>query len=134
MTERSFGALLERAKTGNAYWVDKAAVDFTEGLCEMMQKHGVSRAELARRIGVNRSYITKILRGNANLTLETMVKLTRAVDGDLEVRVRPPMTSHNWSAVASKTTSATSRLFKGFNARQSDKPVAGDRSDAPIAA
>lgn len=37
-----------------------------------MNKLGISRSELARRMGVSRPYISKVLNGCENLTLETV--------------------------------------------------------------
>lgn len=81
--------MLEEAKTGDAYWVDKVSLEFTEDLCASMDRQGMTRADLARQIGVSRGYITKVLRGSGNVTLETMVKLARAVGCELDVRLQP---------------------------------------------
>jgi len=35
----------------------------------------VSKAELARRLGVNRAWVTRILQGKENLTLHTMARI-----------------------------------------------------------
>lgn len=45
----------------------------------LMKKEGVSNAELARRLGKSRQYVTKILQGNANFTLESLVQIARAL-------------------------------------------------------
>lgn len=45
----------------------------------LMKKEDVSKAELAKRLGKSRAYITKILQGNANFTLDTLVQIARAL-------------------------------------------------------
>ena len=45
------------------------------GIYSLMESQGVSRAELARRIGRNRSFVTKVLGGSHNFTLETLADL-----------------------------------------------------------
>jgi transcriptional regulator with XRE-family HTH domain len=47
----------------------------------------MTRVELARRLGASPAYVTKILRGKVNFTLATMVRLSRAVGGELHVQL-----------------------------------------------
>jgi transcriptional regulator with XRE-family HTH domain len=44
---------------------------FNELVYSLMEKEGVSKAELARRLGKSRSYITQLLDGSYNPTLRT---------------------------------------------------------------
>ena len=46
-----------------------------------MQENKISRVELAKRLGSSPAYITKVLRGDINFTVETMVRLAKAVGG-----------------------------------------------------
>jgi hypothetical protein len=87
MTEQGFKALIARARERDSYWVAKSSQDFTEGLFCLMEARGVTKAELARRIGSSPAYITKALRGDANFTLATMVRMVRALDGQLCLHV-----------------------------------------------
>ncbi|QGT77730.1 helix-turn-helix domain-containing protein [Guyparkeria halophila] len=47
---------------------------------QIMENQGVSRKELAERIGHSPAYVTKVLSGDANMTISTMVKLANALD------------------------------------------------------
>jgi transcriptional regulator with XRE-family HTH domain len=71
-----------------AYWSELAFLSFTEDLLKMMGEE-VSQAELARRVGVSRGYISRVFRGTENLTLETMTKLALAVGGSVRLSVAP---------------------------------------------
>jgi transcriptional regulator with XRE-family HTH domain len=71
-----------------AYWSELAFLSFTEDLLKMMG-NDVSQAELARRVGVSRGYISRVFRGTENLTLETMTKLALAVGGSVRLGVAP---------------------------------------------
>lgn len=51
-----------------------------ERVISAMEKQDVSRSELARRMDVSPAYVTKILRGHANLGLETLAKLAFALE------------------------------------------------------
>lgn len=75
----SFSDLIQDARTRDDYWIEDTVLQFTMQLHEQMQKQGISKTELASRIGASQPYITRILKGRDNLTIATMVKLTRAV-------------------------------------------------------
>ena len=64
-------------------------IQFTEELCRVMAKRGISRAELARRAGTSPAYITKILRGSTNFTLATMAKLAQALGMEVRLHLAP---------------------------------------------
>jgi transcriptional regulator with XRE-family HTH domain len=81
-----FAILLERAQESPAYWRDIAITDFTRELHDRMRRTGVTHAELARRMGTSRPYVTKLLTGG-NFTLETMVKLAMALDAVVRIRL-----------------------------------------------
>jgi transcriptional regulator with XRE-family HTH domain len=86
---KSFSQLLSEAKKRDSYWVARAIATFTEEFHKLAEQGEISRAELARRLGTSPAYITKILRGNVNFTVETMVRLARAVGGQLQLHVGP---------------------------------------------
>ena len=89
MKKKSFKELLDQAKGRDTYWVASLILDFTEGLHKIMESNGVSRSELARRLGVSPAYVTKVLRGNVNFTLDSMVSLIRAAGGEVSLQVAP---------------------------------------------
>ena len=89
MKKKSFKELFDQAKERDTYWVTSLILDFTEGLHKMMEANGVSRSELARRLEVSPAYITKVLRGNVNFTLDSMVRLVRAAGGEVSLQVAP---------------------------------------------
>ena len=74
-TQFDFDALFEGVEDALAYKTETAVLEFTEELVTRMACQGVTRAALARKIGCSPAYVTKILRGSTNFTLETMVKI-----------------------------------------------------------
>ena len=60
---------------------------------DQMQAQGITSAALAERLGSSRSYVTRLFRGSANLSVQTMVKLARAVDGSLQIDLVAPQLS-----------------------------------------
>ena len=89
MKKKSFKELFNEAKERDTYWSASVILNFTEGLHKTMEANGVTRSDLARRLGVSPAYITKVLRGNVNFTVDSMVRLVRAAGGEVRVRVAP---------------------------------------------
>ncbi len=93
---KSFAKLFEEAKKRDPYWVAKVIYSFTEELHNLTETEHISRAELARRLGVSPAYITKLFRGNVNFTIETMVRLARAVGARLHLHLTPDQQEVHW--------------------------------------
>ncbi len=78
---------IHEAQASVDYWADIPISEFGEDVCRLMDEQGVSRAELARRLGTSRAYVTKLLGGNANFTLQTMAKVAMALGAAVHVHV-----------------------------------------------
>jgi len=89
MKKKSFKDLFDKAGQRDTFKTAKIILDFTEGLYGLMQENKISRVELAKRLGSSPAYITKVLRGDINFTVETMVRLAKAVGGSLQVHMGP---------------------------------------------
>ena len=89
MSATSFKQLFEEAERMPEFWEEGAILDFTEALSVAMEEQGVTRTELARRLGTSQAYITRVLSGNANFTLKTMSKLALALGMQLDVGLSP---------------------------------------------
>lgn len=84
---KSFKELFSDIKQRDSYWVEKAVLEFTCELYDLMVKKNITKAEMARTIGTSPAYITKVFSGNANFTVETMVRLTRALGGQVHIHI-----------------------------------------------
>lgn len=89
MAAKSFRSLFQKAEQHDDYWAELAMVEVTEEVARRMEELGVSRAELARRLGTSPAYVTKVLRGNANFTLATIVKLAQALESEVRFGLSP---------------------------------------------
>jgi transcriptional regulator with XRE-family HTH domain len=56
---------------------------------KLMEDRGVNKSELARRLGVNRAYITQLLDGQTNMTLKKIADVMLALDSSLVVDTAP---------------------------------------------
>lgn len=64
-------------------------MEATELVCEHLERAGVSRAELARRLGKTRGHVTQLLSGERNLTLRTLADIGTALGITFEIRTKP---------------------------------------------
>ena len=76
------------------YQLETIILDLTESISRRMQKKNISRTELAKVLGVSPPAITKILKGNNNFTLKTLLLLANALDLKLEIGFRIKKTAH----------------------------------------
>lgn len=79
----------EAARQTDAYRAEGASIRFTEDLVARMKTSGLTRSALAEKIGSSPAYITKILRGDTNFTLDSMVKIANALDCELTMGLQP---------------------------------------------
>lgn len=86
-TSKKLKSFIDEAKLGDTYWVEKAKLDFAMNLETQRKFAGMNYSELAKKIKSSAAYITKIFRGDSNMTIESMVKLTRATGGRLNIEI-----------------------------------------------
>jgi plasmid maintenance system antidote protein VapI len=72
--------------------IEFCKLEAVEELLQFMKREGINRSELAGRMGVPPSRITKMLDGSENLTIATLVRAGRAVGGELKIRFQPAKT------------------------------------------
>ena len=76
-------AFLDSARETDEFWSEELKLDFAIALERQRRLANISYAEFARRVGCSAPYITKVFRGGANLTIDSMVKLSRAVGANI---------------------------------------------------
>src|SRR5688500_6363140 len=81
-----FDALGDRLKDWSSFQSEEAKQEIADMIHELLAHRGVSRAELARRLGKSRAYVTQLLRGGTNVTIETLGSIADALDCKLVVR------------------------------------------------
>jgi transcriptional regulator with XRE-family HTH domain len=116
----AFKERLERATKSLKYAVEELIIDFTEQLVRQMSSLGINKAELAERFESSPAYITKMLKGENNFTIETMVKAARALDSAVEIRVCPKYRGSEWFPSESESVIIVDEKF----ATQEFQPLA----------
>ena len=88
-TSDRFANLFKQFEQSDTYHIDGAKLEISEQIYLAMEQQGVSNAELARRLGKSRAYITKVLQGNVNFTIESVVKIARALGHKFDFQFVP---------------------------------------------
>ncbi|MBD3399541.1 MAG: helix-turn-helix domain-containing protein [Candidatus Coatesbacteria bacterium] len=91
--------------------------DVSQLIWEVMEQSETSRAELARRLGTSKSYITKLLRGYSNLTLRSLSDIFSALGREVVIKAAPPgcvnnvlLVSENWELIDADETGNTAEI------------------------
>ncbi len=92
----TFKQSLDAVSKKLTFAVQEIILDFTEQIAHQMRKLGINKIELSDRLKTSPAYVTKLLKGEYNFTLETMVKLSRALDSKIEVRLCPRNSGSEW--------------------------------------
>ncbi|MBP9146615.1 MAG: helix-turn-helix transcriptional regulator [Thermoanaerobaculia bacterium] len=87
--KKTFREWSQEAEADPVYWTERAILRVTEEIFVAMEKRGMQRSELARRLGTSPAYVTKILRGKANFTLESLARIALALGGEFEFHFLP---------------------------------------------
>lgn len=96
MTENRYNDLLNDARKSLDYWSEATILDFTEEIVRHMEREGISRSDLARRLNSSQAYVTKVLKGKANFTVASMTKLARVFDLTVRVHLAPENAVVRW--------------------------------------
>jgi transcriptional regulator with XRE-family HTH domain len=68
---------------------EELAFEASELVSRLMEEQGVTKSELAARVGTSKSQITNLLSGSRNMTMHTLADLTFALGHKVEVKVTP---------------------------------------------
>ena len=79
----------EEWKDDPDYIYEGLVLDFTEQVVAKMIATDTRRSQLAERLGTSRAYVTKLLDGQENMTLKTIVRVANALDLKVDLKLRP---------------------------------------------
>lgn len=94
--------LKQRIHESESYWFESAKLEFVKSLNQRVRKLKLKNKDLADKIEASPAYISKVMRGDENLTIETMVKLVRATGGNLHFHITDVDERVRWFGVAKK--------------------------------
>jgi transcriptional regulator with XRE-family HTH domain len=74
-------------QTSEPLWF-RAVIEFTQAIARQMRVQGLTRLQLAQRLAVHPSFITKVLKGDTNISVETIAKFAHALQCEFHIDVK----------------------------------------------
>lgn len=91
---------ITKNRAGLKIWhQERAILETTELVCEIMEEQNISRVELAKRMGVTKGFVTQLLDGTANMTLRTVSDVFVALGYEFHPTRSPLDNSHDEGVV-----------------------------------
>jgi transcriptional regulator with XRE-family HTH domain len=84
-----FARELREFENDPVFHTEGVLIELGEEIWARMEQLGLSKADLAHRLGVSQAAITRMLSGSPNMTLLKLVTVAMALDADVEVRLKP---------------------------------------------
>ena len=94
--DNPFAPFFAEAEQSPSYWVKLAKLEFTEEVLGCLKDLGMSKSQLADRLGVSPAMVTRLVNGNNNFELATMVKIARALGCEFRSHLQRPGTQTLW--------------------------------------
>lgn len=88
--------LLEQLEEDEEFLLEELRLSILEEVIAAMNKKDVDRAELARRLNTTRAFVTRVFNTSVNLTLRTVVKMSKALGVKVSVHLHEPAVQAHW--------------------------------------
>jgi len=79
VSDKKFEKMFDELENDSEYKAELDCLAFTEKIVGIMDRKGITRASLARKMGCTPAYVTRLLRGTVNFTMLTMRKIADAI-------------------------------------------------------
>jgi transcriptional regulator with XRE-family HTH domain len=115
-TEKWFGELLDSYKDDFEFRLEELVFDLTEQISKKLKEEKISRKQFAEKLNVTPAAVSKILNGNPNFTLSTLLAMADALKMELSIELKgKEISSPEVKRVATTSGDAqveTKRLFE----------------------
>lgn len=75
MDNNFFSILFQEVEKDSKFHAEEMKIEIAEQIFCAMERRNLNQAQLADKLGLDKSYISKVLKGNINLTIETLAKI-----------------------------------------------------------
>lgn len=75
------------------YLAEQLLIDIAIAIGNVMDEQSVNQKELAERLGISKSAVSQLLRGDKNISMERLVRVAHALNRRVEVPKLLPLTS-----------------------------------------
>lgn len=84
-----FSQLYESYKNDPAFVAEELTLGVMGDLSQAITEQGLTRRELAQKMGLSPAHVSQVLNGKPNVTLLTLAKFAVALDLKVSVRLQP---------------------------------------------
>lgn len=86
--------LMEDPEYRRLYAIEGLVADAAELVARLMKEQNLTKADLARRLGKSRAWITQLLSGRANMTIRTFAEVVHALGAEVTLSARAQVAEH----------------------------------------
>ena len=111
------------------YQQERVILETSDLISDLLDQTGITKADLAERLGRSKSYVTQLLNGRANMTLRTISDVMWALDSNLVISTVPLSihsggTADMWDLADEQVTSwMIEPAFTSFSVASASIPV-----------
>lgn len=87
-TEKWFGELLDSYKDDFEFRLEALVFELTEQINKKLKEEKISRKQFAEKLNVTPAAVSKILNGNPNFTLSTLLAMADALKMELSIELK----------------------------------------------
>ncbi len=103
MSNKSPFVSYSNAKNSKEFLVERLKTKFAVSIEHLLDYRGLKRKDLAEQMNVSRPYVSKMLCGDANVTIETLGSLAYELDANISIDLTPKEHMANtWLLLARK--------------------------------
>ncbi len=102
--------LLKKVKNSHEYWAEGFILELMEDFNQLMEEKGINQKELAKKVGTSEAYISKVLNGYENLSINSIAKIALALDAAPHVHLAPRDLVVEWSERATYNSKVASSI------------------------
>jgi len=125
--------LMESPEYRRLYAIEGLVTDAAELVAQLMEEQGVTKAELACRLGKSRAWITQLLSGSANMTIRTFAELVYELGAEVKLSAQLRKESREREPASRERTVVYEAPEIGIGQRRQPRfrLSAGERSPIP---
>jgi len=125
-TEKWFDELLDSCKDDFEFRLEALVFELTEQISKKLKDEKISRKQFAEKLEISPAAVSKVLNGNPNFTIRTLLTMADTLKTDLSIEFKDKATSA--SEVRNPTTASdvvnTEGPTKSFSYDLADTPAA----------
>lgn len=98
--------LMEDPEYRKLYAIEGLVTDAAELLARLVEQQGINKADLARRLGKSRAWVTQLLSGRANMTIRTFAEVVYALGAEVKLGTQPQKTQQDRTSLLQQWAAA----------------------------